>query len=217
MKPVSHATILRQLRWRYATKKFDATSKIAPADWQTLEDALVLSPSSFGLQPWKFVVITDQQVKERLVAASWGQQQLADASHVVVFTVRRNLSAEDIDRHVQRIAHVRGVTPQSLEGYRGMMTGSLLTPRPEFNVNEWATRQLYIALGNFLTCAALLDIDACPMEGIEPAKYDEILGLPATGYGAQMVATAGYRAADDAYASLPKVRYEARDVVQHVG
>lgn len=216
MKPVSNEIVLTQHRWRYATKKFDSARKISPEDWQALEQALVLTPSSFGLQPWRFIVVTDQRVKDQLVTASWNQRQVADASHVVVFAIRRNLGAVDIDRYVARIAEVRGVSAESLEGYRKMMLGSLTTPRPGFDVNDWAARQVYIALGNFMTTAAMLGIDACPMEGIEPGQYDEILGLAKNGYGAQVVATAGYRAADDKYAQLPKVRFAVSDVIQHV-
>lgn len=217
MKPVSNETLIKQLQWRYAVKRFDATRKIPADDWRALEQALVLTPSSFGLQPWKFVVVTDQPTKQRLVPASWNQTQLADASHAVVFAIRRDLGTADIDRFVARTAEVRGVNPESLAGYRKMMIGSLTTPRAGFDINHWATNQVYIALGNFMTAAAMLGIDTCPMEGIEPAKYDEILGLPKDGYATAVVATAGYRSADDKYAALAKVRFAAEDVIRHVG
>jgi len=213
---LTNEIVLRQLRWRYATKNFDATRKISPEDWRTLEEALILAPSSFGLQPWRFVVITDQGIKERLVEASWDQRQVADASHVVVFAARRDLNTEDVDRYLRRIAEVRGVTEASLGGFRKMMVDSLLTPKPGFDVNEWTIRQTYLALGNFITSAAMLGIDTCPMEGIEPAKYDEILGMRSRGFATVVVACAGYRAAVDRYAQLPKVRFEASDVVTRV-
>ncbi|HKQ48284.1 MAG TPA: NAD(P)H-dependent oxidoreductase [Phycisphaerae bacterium] len=216
MKPVDNDIVLKQLQWRYAVKKFDPTRKISPEDWRTLEQALVLTPSSFGLQPWRFVVVTDQRVKDQLVAASWNQRQVADASHVVVFAIRRNLSADDIDRYLSRVAAVRGVGLDALDGFRKMMVGSLTTPRAGFDVNDWSARQVYIALGHFMFSAAMLGIDTCPMEGIEPAQYDEILRLPKDGYAAQVVATAGYRAADDKYALLPKVRFSASDVIQRI-
>jgi nitroreductase len=217
MKPFSNETVLAQLRWRYATKKFDPSRRITTNDWQTLEDALILTPSSFGLQPWKFVVITDQGTKDRLVAASWNQRQVADASHVVVFAIRRNLGAADIARHIQRVAHVRGVSETTLESSRQMMLSTLTSPRPGFDINHWATKQVYIALGNFMTTAAMLGVDTCPLEGIDPAQYDEILGLPQEGLATQVAAAAGYRAADDCYAQLPKVRFDAYDVIKHVG
>jgi nitroreductase len=216
-KPVSNEALLQQLRWRYAVKKFDPTRKIAAADWQTLEQALVLTPSSFGLQPWRFVVITEQSLKERLVPISWGQRQVADASHVVVFAVRKPLTEADVDRYVARTAEVRGVGIDALAGFKKMMMGSLIPPPTGFDIHHWAALQSYIALGNFMTSAAMLGIDTCPMEGIQPDKYDELLGLPTEGLGTVVVAAAGYRAADDKYAALPKVRFDAADVVQTIG
>ena len=214
MKPVSNDVVERQLGWRYATKVFDATSKIPDADWRTLENALVLTPSSFGLQPWQFFVVTDPSIKGRLKPASWNQAQIVDASHVVVFAIRKNLSASDIDNYVALTAEIRGVTVESLVGFRKMMVGTL--HHPTFDVNEWATRQVYIALGFFMAAAAMLGIDTCPIEGFEPPKYDEILGLAPLGYGACVVAAAGYRSNDDKYAALPKVRFKTEDVVTRV-
>ncbi|HRX83625.1 MAG TPA: NAD(P)H-dependent oxidoreductase [Phycisphaerae bacterium] len=216
MKTIENDALIRQLRWRYATKKFDPQRKITPRDWQTLEETLVLAPSSFGLQPWRFLVVDNPQMREQLVAASWNQRQVADASHLVVFAIKRDLGAADIERHLQRITEVRGVRLESLAAFRSMMMGTLVPPPPGFDVNDWAARQVYIALGNFMMAAALLGIDTCPLEGIEPAKYDELLGLAGSGYATQVAATAGYRANDDAYAQQPKVRYDIADVVRRV-
>jgi nitroreductase len=208
-------TLLRQLNWRYATKKYDPARQISPEDWAVLERALVLSPSSFGLQPWKFFAIDDPTIRQKLLAASWGQKQIADASRLVVFAARKGVNAADVQRYVERIADVRGVTVESLDGYKQMMLGTIRGQTPQA-VDIWSARQVYIALGTFLTSAALLGIDATPMEGIEPAKYDEILGLPDKGYTALCVAAVGYRAADDTYAAAPKVRFDVKDVVEHV-
>jgi nitroreductase len=215
-QPVSHDTLLNQLRWRYATKQFDPARRISDKDWRTLEESLVLTPSSFGLQPWRFIVVTDPATKEKLVPASWDQRQVADASHVVVFAVRKDLGAPEVDRYLSRIAQVRGVSSESLDGFRDVLLGFLAQPADQFNAGNWATRQAYIALGNFLTSAALLGIDTCPMEGIVPAQYDEILGLQAQGYQTVVVAAAGYRAATDKYATLPKVRFAPEEVITHV-
>ncbi len=215
-KPVSNDTLLNQLRWRYATKQFDPSRRISEADWRTLEESLVLAPSSFGLQPWRFIVVTDQATKEKLVPVSWDQRQVADASHVVVFAIKKNLGRADVDRYLARMAEVRGVSNESLNGFRGVLVGFLEQPADKFNVDHWAARQAYIALGQFMTSAALLGIDTCPMEGIEPARYDEILGLPEQGYQTVVVAAAGYRAANDKYATLPKVRFASDEVVTHV-
>jgi len=208
--------LLAQLRWRYATKRFDPRAKIPPATWAALEQSLVLAPSSYGLQPWRFVVVNDPAVRARLQPASWNQPQITEASHLVVFAVKKGLDAADVNRYVERIAAVRGVSLESLASYERVMTSHVQRPQP-FDVDEWSRRQLYIALGTFLTSAALLGVDACPMEGIDPAQYDAILGLGAQGYASVCVATAGTRAADDVYASKAKVRFDARDVITHVG
>ncbi len=212
MNSIDPKQLLNQLNWRYATKQFDPQHRISPQDWATLEEALVLTPSSFGLQPWKFVVVADPAKREQLVPVSWGQRQVADASHLVVFAVKKNLAASDIDGYVKRISEVRGLPSEALAGFRDMMVGSLLNGRDEASRLGWATRQVYIALGNFLTSAALLGIDACPMEGIQPAKYDEILGLDKQGLSTVVVAAAGYRAETDKYAALKKVRFDKADV-----
>jgi nitroreductase len=216
MKPVGNETLLQQLNWRYATKKFDPARKIPAEDWRTLEQALILSPSSYGMQPWKFVVVTDPAVKERLVPLSWGQRQVADASHTVVFAVRKGLDAADIDRYLARIAEVRGVTVESQAGFRKMLVGSVEAATRGGFLDNWMTHQVYIALGQFMAAAAMLGIDTCPMEGIEPAKYDEVLGLPAQGYATVVACPAGYRAADDRCAALAKVRFPAEEVIRRI-
>ena len=213
MKPVSNETLIQQLQWRYATKSFDSTRKIPADDLNTLEQALVLTPSSFGLQPWRFVVVSNQAIKEQLTAASWGQKQPTDCSHMVVMAIRSNFCEADIDNHVKRTAETRGVAIEALAGMRKSMVGTLASTPPKIDVNEWAIRQVYIALGNFMTAAAMLGIDTCPMEGIVPAKYDEILDLSRHGYATTVACAAGYRAAGDKYATLPKVRFHVDDVV----
>lgn len=211
MTTVSPSSILDALQFRYATKQFDPARKIDAATWSALEQSLVLTPSSFGLQPWKFLVITDHAVREQLVEHSWGQRQVADCSHLVVMAVRTSVDEAYIDRFIARIAEVRGVPAQSLAGYRGMMAGSLGMMTP-----DWAAKQAYIALGQFMLAAAMLGIDTCPMEGFLPAKYDEILGLSSQGLTTAVLCPAGYRAATDKYATLPKVRWAADDVIARI-
>jgi len=213
-KPVSNDVVEQQFGWRYATKSFDPAGKIPAADWQTLEQTLVLTPSSFGLQPWKFYVITDPDTKARLKPASWNQSQIVDASHVVVFAIKKDLSTAEIDRFVSRMSEVRGVTVDSLAGYRQMMVGALSSP--SIDINDWAAKQVYIALGFFMASAAMLGIDTCPIEGFEPEKYNEILGLNHHGYHSSVVAAAGYRSSNDKYAALPKVRFKTEDVISHI-
>jgi len=215
MTAVTGTNLTEQLKWRYATKKFDATRRIDPATWAALEEALVLSPSSYGLQPWKFLVITDPAIKAKLRPVSWNQAQVEDCSHHVVFLVKKDLGLPEIERFVDRIAEVRGVSRESLEMYRGFMVGDLAEGPRSKMINEWAARQVYIALGNFMTAAAMLGVDTCPMEGLDPAKYDEILGLEGSGWATLCACPTGYRSPDDKYATIPKVRFKAEDLIEH--
>lgn len=214
MKPVSNETIVRQLNWRYATKKFDPSRRIQAPDWKTLEQALVLSPSSFGLQPWKFFVVNDPKRREQIRAAAWNQSQVTDASHLVVFAYRKDLGPTDVTRFIAQVSKVRNVPVESLADYRQAILGAVSRPREQ--VEAWASRQAYIALGNFLTTAAMLGIDSCPMEGFDPDAVTRILGLEEQGYRAVVMAAAGYRAEDDKYARQAKVRFAAQDVVVSV-
>jgi nitroreductase len=210
--PVSNDTLLQQLRWRYSTKAFDPGRKISEADWATLEHALILSPSSYGIQPYRFVVITDPATREKLLPLSWGQRQVADSSHFVVFAAKANVTEADVDNYMELVAKVRGVPVENLGQFKGMLVGDIVKgPRSAWQ-HEWATRQAYIALGNFMTSAAMLGIDVCPMEGIDPAKYDEFLGLPAQGYKTVVAAAAGYRSATCKAATAPKVRFTADEL-----
>ncbi len=168
------------------------------------------------MQPWRFVVITNQTIKDKLPPLSWNQSQVRDASHVVVFAARVNPDGSDIDRLMQRTADVRGVELETLAGYRKMIQSTLQLPPENFNLNHWAALQVYIALGQFMASAAVLGIDTCPMEGILPSKYDELLNLPAEGYRTVVVCPAGYRRSGDKYSTAQKVRYPLHDVVKRV-
>jgi nitroreductase len=209
-------TLTDALHWRYATKSFDRTRKIPPDTWAALEEALVLSPSSFGLQAWKFVVVTDQATREKLVAASYGQPKAVECSHFVVFAVRKGYSEKDLEHFFDRTAEVRGVTKESFKDYAGVVAASVKRSRDTGSLDTWLSRQVYIALGQFIASAALLGVDTGPMEGLEPAKYDEILGLTALGYTTLCACAAGYRSAEDKYAKVPKVRFKADEVIVHV-
>jgi len=204
------------LTWRYATKKFDPSRRIADDVWHALEQSLVLTASSIGLQPWKFFVVTDPAVKARLQAASYRQAQVGECSHFVVLAARRDLDAAHVDRHIARMAEVRGITVESLAKFRTMTMGNLDRARVEGRLDTWQEHQVYIALGQFMASAAVLAVDTCPMEGIEGAKYDEILGLAGTDYATAVACAAGYRSADDKYAVIPKVRFKTDDVVVRV-
>ncbi|MFM8364934.1 MAG: NAD(P)H-dependent oxidoreductase [Verrucomicrobiota bacterium] len=216
MNPITPDHLLDAQRWRYATKQFDALKKIPTATWQALEETLILSPSSYGLQPWQFFVVTNPDLRAKLRPHSWNQSQITDASHLVVFAIPEKVDVPYMEKYLARIAEVRGVTLESLGFYRDMMMSDVIAGPRQTWVREWAARQLYIALGNFMTSAALLGIDTCPLEGLDPREYDAILDLPAKGYNTVVACAAGYRADTDKYATLAKVRFEKSDLVRHL-
>jgi nitroreductase len=204
--------VIKALKWRYATKKFDPAKKIDEQTWAKLEEAMRLSPSSFGLQPWKFVVVTDQKVKDQLAAISFNQRQPVDCSHLVVLSRLDQLSPEYIEKYVDYNANVKKVPVESLKMHKDMMLGFASSQSKE-EIESWMSRQVYIALGMLLTSAALLGVDAAPMEGLDRDGYDKLLGLPEKGCRAQVLCALGYRAADDKYSEMPKSRFPASDVI----
>ena len=208
--------LLQALEWRYATKVFDATKKI-PADvWSALEQSLVLTPTSYGMQPYQFLIVQDAAKRAALLPHSWGQKQVVDCSHYVVFTARTEMTEADVVKLIQRTSDLRGIPPEKLAFYRDMILSDVVNGPRGKTAHEWAARQSYIALGNIMTCAALLGVDACPMEGLSPLEYDKVLDLDGSGYKAVMACAFGYRAATDKYASLPKVRYPSADLIRVV-
>ncbi|MEO8352652.1 MAG: NAD(P)H-dependent oxidoreductase [Chthoniobacteraceae bacterium] len=208
--------LLDRLRWRYATKQFDPKRKISAADWSVLEEALVLSPSSGGLQPWMFIVVDDSATRAQLLPASFGQVQVTDASHLVVFAAKTSFGIADVDAHITHTAEVRGVAIETLAPFRNMLVGAIVEGMDPASRQAWAARQVTIALGNILTSAALAGIDACPMEGFIPAQYDAILGLQKQGLASVVACAFGYRSANDSYAGLPKVRFPKERVISHI-
>lgn len=211
---VSSATILDALRWRYATKVFDPTRTISEEIWADLEQSLVLTPSSFGLQPWKFLVLTDRELREELVPMSWNQRQVADSSHLVLFLSKRALSTGDIENFIERTAQVQGKSRDELQGYFNVMEGFRARLSSE-ELASWAQKQCYIAQGQLMLAAALLGVDSCPMEGFNRAQVDawieEKFGLGE--YSTALMLPLGFRAENDKYGQLPKVRFAAEDVI----
>lgn len=213
---LSDAALLDALRWRYAVKKFDPARKIAPALWAALEESLRLSPSSFGLQPWRFIVVDNPALRATLRPHAWGQSQITDASHLVVLAARKGIGEPEIDAHIARVAKARKTTVEGLKGYRDVMTGLLVKGPVAPRIDDWAARQVYLALGVLLTAAAAIGVDACPIEGFVPAEVDKALGLDKRGLASVLLCTLGYRAPDDRYAQAPKLRYDLSEVVEHV-
>jgi nitroreductase len=208
--------LLKSLEWRYATKVFDATKIISAEVWGALEKTLVLTPTSYGLQPYKFLVVQDAAKRAALLPHSWGQKQVVDCSHFVVFTARTEMKEADVDKLISRTVELRKLPAGALDAYRGMMLGDIVNGPRGKTAHEWAARQCYIALGSLMTAAAVLGVDACPMEGLAPAEYDRILKLEGSGYKTVVACALGYRAAGDKYAGLAKIRYTAAELVQVV-
>ena len=213
---IPETQLLQALQWRYATKTFDSKCKIPATTWATLQETLVLSASSVGLQPYQFVVVNDPATRAKLMPHTWNQRQVVDASHFVVFAARTAMTEAEIDRLLSRIVEVRGGSREALAGYRQMMTGNLLGKEASAGIPHWAARQAYLALGNLLTCAALLGVDTCPMEGFVPAEFDKLLGLTTQGYAAVVCCALGYRSADDKHAAATKVRFPAAELIKTI-
>jgi len=213
--PIPPEALLSSLQWRYATKVFDTSKKIPSDLWDAIEQSLVLTPSSFGLQPWKFIIVTDPAIKAKLLPHSWGQPQITDCSHLVVLCAKKSLTDSDMETFLNLTAESRQVSRESLVDYAGMMKGYIGSMDSERSLT-WAKSQVYIALGQLMTSVAALGVDACPMEGIIPAEYDRILGLEDREYTTTVACPIGYRSADDKYATTPKVRYTKEKIISHI-
>ena len=208
--------IIKALNWRYATKDFADGKKLSDADVNTLLEAARLSASSFGLQPWKFIVVTNPEVRKKLREAAWNQPQVTNASHLVVFTVEKNVDDAFVDRYVASVSETRGVPVPALKDYADIMKGAIKSRGSAEAVKGWSSRQVYIALGTLLTSAAVLGIDACPMEGFDNKKVDEILGLEKLGVESLAFAALGYRANEDEVKKYKKVRFPKSEVIVEI-
>jgi nitroreductase len=199
------STLLENLNWRYATKKFDATKKISEADLNTLKEAVRLAASSYGLQPYKVVIVENPELREQLKAAAYGQTQITDSSQLFIFANDLNAGPESVAAYIKNISETRGVPVEALGGFADMMNGVISNLSQE-NKNIWTAKQTYIALGTLLAAAAELKIDATPMEGFNAAAFNEILGFDKLGLNASVIATVGYRHDEDDSQHYKKVR-----------
>jgi nitroreductase len=204
-------TFLESQNWRYATKKFDVTKKISDSDLDILKEAVRLTSSSYGLQPYKVLIIENPEVRAKLQPASWGQTQIVDSSHLIVFANYTKIDSSDIDAFFKNICDTRNMPIDPLLGYKEFMTNSINSKSNE-EINIWNQKQTYLALGNLLNAAADLKIDVCPMEGFVPEQYNEILGLDQLNLNASLVATVGYRSSEDATQHYKKVRKSNEDL-----
>ncbi|EKD25292.1 MAG: nitroreductase [uncultured bacterium (gcode 4)] len=209
-------SIIEALQRRYATKKFDTTKKLSQEDMDTLLEALRLSPSSFGLQPWKFIQVTNPEIRKELQANSRGQPQITEASDLIIIAVKTNIQETDVEEFIQDIIDTRKLGDASaLAEYKGMMIGTIEW-RTEEQLKGWAQKQAYIAMGVLLTVCASLWIDACPMEGFDAKKYDEILGLDKLWLTATLVIPVGYRSTEDSSAQFAKVRFQKEKMIMKI-
>jgi nitroreductase len=199
------STFLDHQNWRYATKKFDATKKISTEDMNILKEAIRLSSSSYGLQPYRVIIVESPELRAQIQPVAWGQSQIVEASHLIVFANRTTIDEAEIDAFFEKMSKTREIPLEALSGYQGFMKGKI-RELSEDAQNIWNSKQTYLALGNLLNAAAELKIDVTPMEGFSPAEVNEILGLNALGLSASLMATVGYRHTEDATQHFKKVR-----------
>lgn len=204
--------IIEKLKWRYAVKKFDTRRKLTNDQLAYLLEAINLAPTSYGLQPFKVLLVEDKAIREKLKAQAWGQGQVTDASQLIIFAAQTKLSAKDVDAFVANISKTRNIPVEGLAEYEGMMKNTIQSRTPE-QLTQWAARQAYIALGFLLSAAASANIDACPMEGFSNEAFDDLLGLKEKGLTSVVMATVGYRSEDDGYQNLAKVRKPLEEII----
>jgi len=204
--------IIEKLKWRYATKKFDASKRLSQSKLNVLTESFNLTATSYGLQPLKMLVIGNTALKEQLVPITMKQQQVKNASHVLVLCTETEMNSDYIKQYFNLVAETRNTSRDVLSSFEGFLIDEF-SEKSKMSVETWMAKQAYLALGNLLTVCALEDIDSCPIEGFEPKKYDELLGLKEKGLQSIVVLAVGYRAEDDFFSGLEKVRRGVDEVV----
>ena len=203
---------IQNLHWRYATKKFDPSKKIDNDTLDILLESLRLAPSSFGTQLWKFIVVNNVETRNMLTSVAYGQAQVSEASHLIVLCAKKDVTENDVDKYIKNISVKRNVPIESLAKMKEMIMGSAGAMTPEQR-EAWNKKQVYIALGFLLSTAAQMKVDACPMEGFDAVKVDEILDLGKDGLTVAAICPIGYRSDNDKYASANKVRFDKDEVI----
>lgn len=206
------SNIIESLQWRYATKKFDATKKLSEEKLRILKESFNLTATSYGLQPLKMVIVSDSELKSKLVSATMNQSQVMDASHVLVICTESEMNEQFIKEYFNRVEDIRNTPRSVLEPFESFLVEEI-SEKPSKEVHVWMQKQAYITLGNLLTVCALEGIDSCPIEGFDPEKYDELLQLDNLGLRSVLVLPVGYRAEDDLFADLKKVRRGIEEVI----
>ncbi|WP_289055309.1 NAD(P)H-dependent oxidoreductase [Carboxylicivirga marina] len=204
--------IIEQLNWRYATKEFDASKKLTEEQLDLLLEATNLAPSSFGLQPFQMLVIENDDIKQQLKAAAWNQPQTTDASHLILFVIKTDLTDKDVDAFLKNISEVRNIPLDALAEYEKKMKG-FVNQMPKEELLNWQAKQAYIAIGQLMVAAAVEGIDTCPMEGFDKNEFDKILQLKEKNLTSVVMAAVGFRSALDKYQHLPKVRKSLNEMV----
>lgn len=197
---------LKQLEWRYATKKFDSKQKLKDEDLDYIKKAIQLSPSSYGLQMYKVISVEQAVVRKKLRAASYDQPQVTDAANLFVFCRYGHVMPEHIDQYMSIKAASHSIPIESTSAYSNQIKASLIEKLSPEQQDIWTAKQVYIALSNALSACAFLQIDAAPMEGFNAEAYDNLLGLTEKGLKSTVILAMGYRSPDDATQHLPKVR-----------
>jgi len=204
--------IVNNLKWRYATKRFDPSKKVSEKDIDYLKQAISLIPSSNGLQPYKVLIITNKDIRDRLRDVSWGQPQISEASHIFLFCNFTRLEPEKVDAFIKLGAEINGYPPEASKEYADNLKIQIASKTPE-QLSNWTAKQAYIALGALISAASELKIDTCPMEGFLPVEYDKILGLKEQGLTAAVICAVGYRSHEDSNQYLKKVRKPLGDLI----
>lgn len=204
--------MINALEWRYAVKEFDADRRIPTEKMDRIKKAFNLTPTSYGLQPLHLAVVQDDQLQKELLNYSYGQKQITSASHLLIICIETDIDQSFIEENFELQKEVRNVQDKLIAPFRNFLIEDFNKRTPE-EVHQWAMNQAYLALGNLLTVCAVEGIDACPMEGFEAHRYDQILGLNEKGLKSAVVLPLGYRSTRDKFADLKKVRRPIKETV----
>lgn len=206
--------LLKALRWRYATKTFERGHELPSPIMQGLIEAVRLAPSSVGLQPYKLIVIKDAGLRSELVAASWGQEKVAACSALFVFATLSLIDETTLDVHLDQLATERGIGREKLREVEIKSKAYVIAGMAPEMRTIWARWQTYLALGQLLAAAAMMEVDACPMEGFDRAAYDTTLGFASRNLSTTVLAAVGYRSNSDPFAAIPKFRKPIASLVE---
>jgi len=209
------ADIIKDLEWRYAVKKFDSSKEIEVSKLERIKKAFNLTATSYGLQPIKMVILKNKDLQEQLVQFSYGQRQVAQASHILILCIEKKIDVDYISSYFNKVKDIRGTSDSVLEPFKKELVSEFAKMDTK-QIEQWAINQVYLAMGNLLTICAAEQLDACPMEGFLPERYDELLDLSSKGLSSVLVLPIGYRAADDIFSGFKKVRRDMENSIIYI-